>query len=112
MILVAGVTVLSQHRLSIRLALGLLGGLCGFVVAAVVGTDPRPALVDAIRAALDVPQIRLVEAPTPFDPSQWASAGRQAGADVVGSAALIELTFLGGRSRIHVPFDALLAYDD
>ena len=38
MILVAGVTVLSQHRLSIRLALGLLGGLCGFVVAAVVGT--------------------------------------------------------------------------
>ena len=37
---------------------------------------------------------------------------QQAGADVVGSAALIELTFLGGRSRIHVPFDALLAYDD
>ena len=37
---------------------------------------------------------------------------QQAGADVVGSAALIELTFLRGRSRIHVPFDALLAYDD
>lgn len=37
---------------------------------------------------------------------------QQAGADVVGSAALIELTFLGGRSRIHVPFDALLTYDD
>jgi len=37
---------------------------------------------------------------------------QQAGAEVVGSAALIELTFLGGRSRIHVPFDALLAYDD
>ena len=37
---------------------------------------------------------------------------QQAGADVVGSAALIELTFLGGRNRIHAPFDALLAYDD
>lgn len=37
---------------------------------------------------------------------------QQAGAEVVGGAALIELTFLGGRSRIHVPFDALLAYDD
>ena len=37
---------------------------------------------------------------------------QQAGADVVGSAALIELTFLRGRSRIHVPFDALLTYDD
>lgn len=37
---------------------------------------------------------------------------QQAGADVVGGAALIELTFLGGRSRIHVPFDALLEYHD
>jgi hypothetical protein len=69
---VAGAVAARQRPLTVAVA-----------VAAVVGTDPRPALVDAIRAALDVPQIRLVEAPTPFDPSQWASAGRQAGADVV-----------------------------
>lgn len=37
---------------------------------------------------------------------------QQAGADVVGAATLIELTFLGGRNRIHAPFQSLLAYDD
>lgn len=37
---------------------------------------------------------------------------QQAGADVVGAAALIELTFLNGRARMPVPFDALLSYDD
>ena len=33
------------------------------------------------------------------------------GADVAGAAALIELTFLGGRSRLGVPFEALVGYD-
>lgn len=37
---------------------------------------------------------------------------RQAGAVVPAAAALIELTFLGGRGRIDVPFEALLSYDD
>lgn len=37
---------------------------------------------------------------------------RQAGAEVPAAAALIELTFLQGRSRIGVPFESLLAYDD
>jgi adenine phosphoribosyltransferase len=32
-------------------------------------------------------------------------------AEVVGAACIIELTFLGGRSRLTVPFDALVAYD-
>ena len=36
---------------------------------------------------------------------------RQVGAEVVGAAALIELAFLGGRSRIDTPFDALVSYD-
>jgi serine/threonine protein kinase len=69
---VAGVVAARARPLTVAVA-----------VAAVVGTDPRPALVDAIRDALTVPQVRLVDAPTPFDPSQWAAAGRQAGADVV-----------------------------
>ena len=35
------------------------------------------------------------------------------GADVVGTACIIELTFLGGRDRLGgVPFDTLMAYDD
>jgi len=33
------------------------------------------------------------------------------GAEVVGAACIIELTFLGGRSRVSIPFDALVAYD-
>lgn len=36
---------------------------------------------------------------------------RQAGAEVPAAAALIELTFLGGRARLDVPFQALLSYD-
>ena len=37
---------------------------------------------------------------------------RQAGAVVPAAASLIELTFLGGRKRLDVPFQALLRYDD
>ena len=33
-------------------------------------------------------------------------------AEVVGAACIIELTFLGGRDRLDMPFDALVAYDD
>jgi adenine phosphoribosyltransferase len=33
------------------------------------------------------------------------------GAEVVAAATLIELTFLGGRDRIGVPFEALVSYD-
>ena len=38
---------------------------------------------------------------------------RNVGADVVGAACIIELTFLGGRERLgDIPFDALISYDD
>ncbi len=33
------------------------------------------------------------------------------GAEVPGAAALIELTFLGGRQKLGVPFERLVAYD-
>lgn len=36
----------------------------------------------------------------------------QAGATVAGAATLVELSFLGGRSRIHVPCDTLIIYDE
>ena len=34
------------------------------------------------------------------------------GAEVVGAACIIELTFLNGRSKLDVPFEALIAYND
>ncbi|NQV46550.1 MAG: adenine phosphoribosyltransferase [Rhodospirillaceae bacterium] len=38
---------------------------------------------------------------------------RSVGADVVGTASIIELTFLNGRSKLDgVPFDALVSYDE
>ena len=36
---------------------------------------------------------------------------RQVGAEVPAGAALIELTFLGGRGRLDIPCDTLVAYD-
>ncbi len=36
---------------------------------------------------------------------------RHVGADVQASAALIELSFLGGRARLDLPFESLVAYD-
>jgi adenine phosphoribosyltransferase len=36
---------------------------------------------------------------------------RQVGAEVVGAASIIELRFLGGRSRLDVPFESVVAYD-
>lgn len=37
---------------------------------------------------------------------------RQAGAEVPAAAAMLELTFLGGRRRLDVPVETLLAYDE
>jgi len=34
------------------------------------------------------------------------------GAEVVGAACIIELSFLGGRDKLDIPFDALMTYDD
>jgi len=37
---------------------------------------------------------------------------RKVGAEVVGGVCIIELTFLKGRDKLNMPFDALMAYDD
>jgi adenine phosphoribosyltransferase len=34
------------------------------------------------------------------------------GAEVAAAVALMELTFLKGRERLNVPFEALIQYDD
>jgi adenine phosphoribosyltransferase len=36
---------------------------------------------------------------------------REVGGDVRGAACVIELTFLGGREKIDVPFEVLLKYN-
>lgn len=36
---------------------------------------------------------------------------RKVGANVVGAACIVELTFLGGRERLDVPVNTLVAYD-
>jgi adenine phosphoribosyltransferase len=36
---------------------------------------------------------------------------RKVGAEVAGAACLIELSFLNGRSKLSVPFDSLVVYD-
>jgi adenine phosphoribosyltransferase len=42
-----------------------------------------------------------------------ATAGlfRQVGAEVVGGACIIELTFLDGRSKLDMPITTLVSYD-
>ncbi|MBF0248213.1 MAG: adenine phosphoribosyltransferase [Alphaproteobacteria bacterium] len=37
---------------------------------------------------------------------------RKVGGDVTGAAAIIELSFLKGRDKLDVPFEALVSYDD
>ena len=36
---------------------------------------------------------------------------RQVGAEVTGAASIIELSFLGGRSRLDTPFQSIVAYE-
>jgi len=40
-----------------------------------------------------------------------AALCRKVGAEVVGSACIIELSFLAGRDKLDIPFETLLTYD-
>ena len=69
------------------------------------------------QALLDLrsPQNELVQAQKLTAIGQLAAGIallRQGGAEVPMAATLIELTFLAGRSRLDVPFESLIAYDD
>ena len=37
---------------------------------------------------------------------------KKVGGNVVGTAAIIELSFLNGRDKLDVPFESLIAYDE
>lgn len=88
----------------------LPGPTVGHDYALEYGTDRIEAQADAVR-----PGDRVVVVDDLLATGGTMAAGitllRRLGAEVPGAAALIELTFLNGRAKLDVPFDALVAYD-
>ncbi|MDO9707531.1 adenine phosphoribosyltransferase [Paracraurococcus lichenis] len=89
----------------------LPGATVGLDYALEYGTDRIEMQADAVQ-----PGQRVVLLDDLLATGGTMAAGiallRQAGAVVPASAALIELSFLNGRQRLDVPFEALLRYDD
>jgi len=88
----------------------LPGAVIGMDYALEYGSDRIEIQADAI-----APGTRVVVVDDLLATGGTMAAGiallRKVGAEVPAAAALIELTFLGGRARLDVPFDALVAYD-
>lgn len=88
----------------------LPGAVTGFDYALEYGSDRIEMQSDAV-----TPGMRVVVVDDLLATGGTMSAGiqllRNGGAEVAAAAALIELSFLGGRSRISAPFEALLAYE-
>ena len=89
----------------------LPGATIGLDYALEYGSDRVEIQQDAVR-----PGQRVVVVDDLLATGGTMAAGiqllRQAGAEVVGAAAIVELTFLGGRDRLDgVPFEALVSYD-
>ncbi len=106
--------------LALRLACGftmlrkrgkLPGETIGLDYALEYGTDRIEMQADALRPGT---RVVLVDDLLATGGTMAASIAllRQAGAEVVGACAIIELAFLGGRDRIDVPFTALVRYDE
>jgi adenine phosphoribosyltransferase len=99
---------------------------CGFIMLRKRGKLPGPTV--ALDYALEYGSDRIEIQADAVEPGQrvivvddlLATGGtmaagiqllRNVGAHVPAAAALIELTFLRGRDRLDVPFEALVAYD-
>jgi len=88
----------------------LPGATIGLDYALEYGADRIEAQADAV-----IPGQRVVVVDDLLATGGTMAAGigllRKLGAEVPAAAALIELTFLNGRKRLDVPFEALIAYD-
>jgi adenine phosphoribosyltransferase len=88
----------------------LPGATVGYDYSLEYGTDRIEIQADAI-----APGSRVVVVDDLLATGGTMAAGisllRQVGAVVPAAAALIELTFLNGRSRVDVPVEALVSYD-
>ena len=88
----------------------LPGAVTGLDYALEYGADRIEIQTDAIK-----PGARVVIVDDLLATGGTMAAGiellRTVGAEVAAATALIELTFLKGRGRLRVPFEALLAYD-
>lgn len=88
----------------------LPGTTIGYDYALEYGSDRIEIQADAV-----IPGQRVVVVDDLLATGGTMAAGiallRKVGAEVPASVALIELTFLNGRSRLDVPFQALVAYD-
>ncbi|MGH7121812.1 MAG: adenine phosphoribosyltransferase [Acetobacteraceae bacterium] len=90
---------------------GKLPGLTvGYDYALEYGTDRVEVQVDAV-----APGQRVVIVDDLLATGGTMSAGitllRHVGATVAAAAALVELSFLNGRSRLDVPFESLITFD-
>jgi adenine phosphoribosyltransferase len=88
----------------------LPGLTIGLNYALEYGTDRIEMQADAVQPGMRVAVLDDLLA-TGGTMSAGISLLRQAGAVVPCAACLIELTFLKGRDRLDVPFEALVAYD-
>ena len=99
---------------------------CGFIMLRKRGRLPGPVVAldydleygtDRIEIQADAvsPDQRVVVVDDLLATGGTMNAGitllRRVGAEVPAAAALIELTFLGGRARLDVPVEVLMAYE-
>ena len=89
----------------------LPGAVRGLDYALEYGTDRLEIQADAVE-----PGQRVVIVDDLLATGGTMSAGiellRRVGAEVPAAAAMVELTFLGGRAKLDVPFESLIAYDE
>ena len=106
--------------LALKLGLGFImvrkqgklpGGIVSHEYDLEYGTDTVEVQVDAVEKGQRVVVLDDLLA-TGGTMNAAINLINQMGAQVVGTACIIELAFLDGRSKLNTPFDALVSYDE